>query len=231
MKSNTQMNSSTKRNVTAALFLLLAFSGLQVFAQTKFPFGQAPDKVIPFGEKAAFGNVPATSTWTVSNTKEGIFTYLRGNQINDYVFEKTGLYEIGYQENKVHSEQECNHPHFKEKTRLLVSPVKMTFDFSRIVFSEPLRVGSCEGITVTVPVQVALQSASAASVTLPNFSVSGIGAEIIGKPVNSEMVLKNGTQLITYQLSGMAKNAAYVMFDFVDANNQIQTYNHPEKLN
>ena len=42
--------------------------------------------------------------------------------------------------------------------------------------------------------------------------------------------LKNGTHLLTYHLSGTAHQEAYLMFDFTDINNQIQSFSYTTKI-
>ena len=113
-----------------------------------------------------------------------------------------------------------------------VNPIKMTFDFSKISFSGKIQKGSnCDHIYITVPVTVIMKDLQTTKFVVPNVTVAGIGSEIIAKPVTSEVVLKNGTQLLKYQLSGIATKEAYLMFDFVDSNNNIQTYYQPEIVN
>jgi hypothetical protein len=159
-------------------------------------------------------------------------THLNENEINNFVFAKPGTYEISFKETQKNTNHECNHPQFKERMIIRVSPVKMIFDFSKISFSEKIRRGSnCDQIFVTVPVNVDMKDVQTAKFTISNVMVAGVGSEIIAKPVNTEVVLKNGTQLLKYQLSGVATKETYLMFDFVDYNNNTQTYYQPEIVN
>lgn len=221
---------STWRN-SMNLFILLIVTSISfcVSAQSNSAINKPPFKVISYGEKIQFGNVESSAKWTISNTKENIVAFVSGNQINEYVFEESGNYEIIYSEIKKHDANECSHAQFEDKMTVLVSPVKMTFDFSKIVFSEKIRKGSnCDGIFITVPVNVTMKENTPIKFTIPNVMVAGVGSEIIAKPVSSEVLLKNGTQFFKYQLSGTANKEAYLMFDFVDVNNTIQTYYQPE---
>jgi hypothetical protein len=108
----------------------------------------------------------------------------------------------------------------------------MTFDFSKILFSDKIRRGSnCDQIFVTVAVNVEMKDMQTALFVVPDVMVAGVGSEIIAKPVTPEVILKNGKQLLRYQLSGVATKEAYLMFDFVDNNNNIQTYYQPTIVN
>ena len=191
-----------------------------------------PYKIIAYGEKIAFGTIENAARWTISNAKENIFIHLNGNQINNYLFEKPGIYEVGFSENKSYSENECSHPRFDEKMIVQVSPIKMVFDFSKIKFSDKIEVGrNCEDIFITVPVNVVMKEDHPVSFLISEVVVAGVGSQIIAKPVMQEVLLKSGIQFLKYQLSGMATKEAYLMFDFIDFNNQVQTYNYPEIIN
>ena len=60
--------------------------------------------------------------------------------------------------------------------------------------------------------------------------VVGIGANIIGNASNETLILTPGKNKITYILNGKAIKESYIMFDFYDINNQIQSYYYPNKL-
>jgi hypothetical protein len=202
------------------------------YASSQAPIKNAYYKVISFGEKIQFGTIENSANWTVSNSKENIRTSLSGNQINDYVFSMPGTYEITYSDSHKHSSDECNHAQFEERMTIQVNPIKMTFDFSKILFSDKIRRGSnCDQIFVTVAVNVEMKDMQTALFVVPDVMVAGVGSEIIAKPVTPEVILKNGKQLLRYQLSGVATKEAYLMFDFVDNNNNIQTYYQPTIVN
>jgi len=224
-----------------SLFItVLLFQSFGVIAQTNF----SPDmegsssnekqfyKVISFGEKIDFGNVENSVRWTITNPKESILVNLNGKKINEYVFEKPGIYDISFFEDKTKSSDECHHPMFKEKMRVKVSSVKMIFDFSKIQFSQKIQRGrNYDDIVITVPVNITFKENSQVKFEAPGLQVSGIGTELIAKPINKEIIVKNGVQLLQYQLSGIVNKETYLMFDFLDLNNEVQTYNHLEIIN
>jgi hypothetical protein len=189
-------------------------------------------KTVSFGDQIQFGAVDDDAKWNISNTVDNTVDYIAGNKINEYVFEKPGVYEIQYLENKIHSENECNHAKFNAKMLINVSPVKMTFDFSKIKFSEKIRVGSsCEGIIISVPVNVTIKENLSFKFSPSEFMVAGIGSDIVAKPISSEVNLNNGTHVLQYKLSGTTTKETYLMFDFIDYNNNVQTYNQTEIVN
>lgn len=226
--------SEANKNFTFGLFLsflLLTFFTSSTFAQANFGV-KAPFKTIAYGQKIDFGTIDNSVNWVVSNKSGGTSpAYLNGNQINDYVFEKPGTYEVKFIEVKKHSE-DCSHAAFDENMTVEVSAVKMVFDFSKVTFSEKIQKGrNSDNIIVSVPVNVSFATGNSAKFNSPDVMVAGIGSEIIAKPFQTEITLKEGTQILKYKLSGVAKEEAYLMFDFVDVNNQVQCYNLPQIIN
>ena len=59
---------------------------------------------------------------------------------------------------------------------------------------------------------------------------AGIGTTIVGKLINNSYVLFPGSNKLTYKISGSATKDTYIMFDFFDINNQVQSYYYPTKL-
>lgn len=188
-------------------------------------------KIISFGEKIDFGNFEDTAIWTVANEKENIIKHLKGNEINDFVFVKPGIYEIRFTENKKHIENGCNHPQFNEKTIIKVSPLKMKFDFSTIKFSEII-VGEKELHDVKIYANLDFESYNNENISFKKAKVVvvGIGTNIIGNASNETLILTPGKNKITYILNGKASKESYIMFDFYDINNKIQSYYYPNKL-
>jgi hypothetical protein len=206
----------------------------QNLSVNKIDFNSSDDqfyKVISFGEKIDFGNFEDTADWTVGNEEENIIKHLKGNEINDFVFVKPGIYEIRFTENKKHIENECNHPLFNEKTIIKVSALKMTFDFSTIKFSESI-VGEKQLNNIEASVDFYFESYNNEYLNFknPKLIVVGIGSNIIGNASYKEITLTTGKNKITYQLNGKAAKESYIMFDFYDINNQIQSYYYPNKL-
>jgi len=230
-----------KGNIKKVLLALIAsFLSFSAISQTNFQTdiaGFNSDieqfyKVISFGEKIDFGNIENTATFTVTNSKENIIVNLRGTQINNYIFEKPGIYEIRFFENKIHKAEECQHAMFSEKMSVKVNSVKITFDFSKIKFSEKIQTGrNYDNLIITVPVVINTKEKNSPKYDAPNMTIAGVGSELIAIPIDSEIIAKNGIQLLKYQLSGMVTKETYLMFRFWDLNDEAQTYNLLEKIN
>ncbi len=229
-----------KNTFTKILFLFVFLLQSHLFAQTlnnspkssnSFQ-NQFPTKTISFGQKVHFDFVETSSTWTIKNVSNNLVVKLFGNQINDFVFENSGTFEILYSDNATHKKEECDHSHFPAKTILEVSPVNMKFDFSKITFSEKIRKETnYENVIVSVPVNVKTFDKKSAKVEMPNSSVTGVGVNLKLTPVINTIELQNGIQILTYKLSGIINNETYLMYDFKDCNNQVQTYNQLERIN
>lgn len=188
-------------------------------------------KVISYGDRIAFGTVEEDARWTIINTKENRIISLYGNQINGYVFDQPGTYEVSFSEIKK-QQNECSHPSYPDKMVIKVNPVKMTFDFSKINFSEKIQRGrNCDDIVITVPVTIAAKDNSVAKLNAPGLTIAGIGSNLTAKPLNGSILIQNGVQVLRYQLSGSVDKESYLMFDFFDLNNQVQTYNLPDIVN
>lgn len=217
--------------VMLVCFNAMAQNNYELISASDYSGKDAVYKTISFGEKVFFGNVEDGARWTVVNTKENMMVSLTGSQINDFVFNKPGSYEISFSEIKKHSE-ECNHPTFPEKIIVKVSSVKMVFDFSKINFSEKIQRGrNCDNIIITVPVNITTKDNSSTRLSAPGLNIAGIGTTLNAKPLDKELVIKDGVQFLKYQLSGSVNRETYLMFDFFDFNNQVQTYNQLEIIN
>ncbi|WP_149206999.1 hypothetical protein [Flavobacterium johnsoniae] len=182
-------------------------------------------KVISFGEKIDFGTIDESVTWTIANSAKNIHSAIRGNEINNYSFEEPGEYEINFHENKKHDE-ECYHPAFEERFKVKVESVRLTFDFSKITFSEKITRGrNYKDLIITVPAKITAKDNSNTKLPAPVMSVAGLGVSFTVEPVEKEIVIGNKTQLLKYKVSGIVDQETYLMFDFYDFNNQVQTYN------
>ena len=220
------------------LFILIAMNYVSV-AQSKIDnlnYGNRTDgnqfyKIISFGEKIDFGNIDASVRWTITNSKEGISTILMGNQINKYSFQEPGEYEVHFSETKKHDE-ECNHAAFTEKMIIKVNPVGLSFDFSKIQFSEKIQRGrNYDDLIIIIPASITTKDNSTVKLAAPGLSIAGIGVSLTAIPLNGEIEAKNGIQLLKYKVSGMVNKETYLMFDFYDFNNQVQTYNLSQIIN
>jgi hypothetical protein len=184
-------------------------------------------KVISFDEKIDFGKIDDSVKWIISNSQDNSISEVSGNDINDYIFQNPGDYEINFKETKKHDEV-CHHAMFPEKFRIKVAAVKLSYDFSQITFSKKLQKGSNTDLIVTVLAKVLTKDNSITKLPAPRMSVSGIGVVLIATPEEKEIVINNKVNFLKYKLSGTIDKETYLMFDFYDFNNQVQTYNLPQ---
>jgi len=217
--------SNIKRQVACFLFFSL-FMSFKSGAQNKINNEiKQFYTVISFGEKVDFGTMDTSITWTITNAKNNINTTLQGNEINTYVFQEPGEYDINFQENKKHDD-DCIHLMFPERFRIKVTPVKLSFDFSKIAFSGKIERGrNYSNLIISVPVTITSKDNSITKLPAPGISVSGVGVAFTTVPAEKEIILNNKIQLLKYKLSGIVDKETYLMFDFYDFNNQVQTYN------
>jgi len=211
------------------IFFSILFISYKSTAQNNFNLNSEPFyKTISFGEKIDFGTIDESVTWSIANSNKSIFKTIRGNEINDYVFAEPGEYEINYQENKKH-EGECDHSVFADRFKIKVSDIKLSFDFSKISFSEKISKGkNYTNLIITVPVKINNTDNSIAKLPAPGLFIAGLGVSMTAEPMEKEVSLNNKTQLLKYKVSGIINEETYLMFDFYDFSNQVQTYNLPQ---
>lgn len=223
---------SWKLNVSLQTLFLLFFVLIGSFNVTAQNIGGLKSdqyfKIISFGEKVDLGEIDSAVSWTISNSKNNVFTSLRGNEINSFVFQDPGVYDVAYQENKSH-EGECDHSVFPQKFSIKVDEVKIVYDFSKVSFSEKLERGrNYTDLIISIPVKIDLKQNAKTKLPAPGLFIAGLGVALTAEPETKEIVLDGKTKVLKYKLSGSINRDTYLMFDFYDFNNQAQTYNHPQ---
>lgn len=217
------------------LILMSFVFGLSAIAQESSQKDIYQQKeIISFGESLSKMTMRVTNEfdWKIieKSSSKTIKTGV-GESLKDFVFETPGNYLIELSLNENHKHTACSHGSGRVDIDLTVSNVKMTFDFSKVKFSSPIRKGqNTQNITMTIPVMVNTFDKSPVSCTLQEVATAGIGTNIVAKPVNKEITLNEGIQELSYRLSGIAQNEAYIMFDFIDYNNQIQSFSLLEPI-
>ena len=191
---------------------------------------QNPYKTISFGGKINLGKMQHPIAWTVSSFDSNNEVLLNGEEINNYVFETPGTYKITSRENKSISENECNHASFPESFIIKVSPTQMVFDFSTLIFNKALEGGvNVDNTTLSLNVNLKTFTNEPVPFSKGKIQSAGIGTTIKGQLLNA-VILKPGNNKVNYKLSGAASKDTYIMFDFFDVNEQVQTYYYPTKL-
>ncbi|MBP6459503.1 MAG: hypothetical protein KA264_05350 [Crocinitomicaceae bacterium] len=188
-------------------------------------------KLISFGEKLKFSNVNQNTDFKVVDliTKQEFFFH--GNEINNYAFETPGSFEITIKHDHIDNSEECEHNSLPELLMLRVSPYKMEFDFSTLSFTKNIQSGVwLDNIELSVNINFTSFDKTQAVFDQGQITTAGIGTTILGKLKNNSIVLLPGTNKLIYTISGSATKETYIMFDFLDINSQIKSYNYPIKL-
>lgn len=188
-------------------------------------------KTVSFGKKVYFGEIESAANWTVISPNSKTTTILNGNEINNFNFKEAGVYTLFFSDVKKFGPNDCIHPKFKDKMLINVTPTEMVFQFSKIKFSDKIRVGkNCDDILMTLPVTINSLS-EGGKIKLSKVNVTGNDVNLIAIPLQEEIIVKNGTYNLSYKLSGVVNKETYLMFDFIDNNNEAQTYYQLEIVN
>jgi hypothetical protein len=200
------------------------------FHKEDISINEKPYKTISFGGKINLGKIEHPVVWTVLSVDSNNQVVLNGQEINNYVFETPGTYKITSHENKSTSENECNHASFPESFIIKVSPTQMVFDFSTLIFNKALEGGvNVDNTTLSLNVNLKTFTNEPVPFSEGKIQSAGIGTTIKGQLLNA-VILKPGNNKVSYKLSGAASKDTYIMFDFFDINEQVQTYYYPTKL-
>lgn len=189
-----------------------------------------PYKTISFGEKINLGKIENAITWTISSVGSNDKAILNGEEINNYKFEIPGNYEISYTDSKLHLENECNHISYPKVMIIKVSPIKMEFDFSTLSISKTIEGGlDMEGSELSLIVNFKSYTNDSISFSNGKIESAGVGTTIKGQLTNT-VTLKPGNNKVVYKLKGSASKDTFIMLDFFDINEQVQSYYYPTKL-
>lgn len=170
-------------------------------------------------------------TWSITNMDGNkVVASGSGDALTKYVFKTPGMYQVDINENLVHDPNTCNHNHFPEKMFIKVSPLKMEFDFSTIKLSRDIVGGQpTNGTTLSVDVRFSSYDNSTA-VYDKAFRTAGVRTSVAGKLKNGVTTLREGVNTLEFQLEGQATKDTYIMIDFIDINDVLQSYSLTNKI-
>ncbi|MBK1442725.1 hypothetical protein JHJ32_22185 [Parapedobacter sp. ISTM3] len=172
-----------------------------------------------------------TVKWHIKELASGAVLKHGMGPIRKLLFEVPGTYQITIEEELNYDPLTCNHPQYPEEMTIEVSPFHMEFDFSTVRLSDEIVGGHpVDGQTLSIDVTFTAYGQDSLACEIQPFTSSGVGTTIVGVPVHREVTLYPGVNTITYRLSGQARSNSYLMFDFVDINNQVQVYGLPQKI-
>ncbi|WP_264521876.1 hypothetical protein [Flavobacterium sp. N1994] len=179
------------------------------------------DMTISFNESIHLSNVSTKTQFIITGGTEKI--QLKGNEINSYKFQKPGKYTIKIIDNSS-KKKDCEEVHLPNEIKLNVSRIKMTFDTKHISFSEPIRKNKdTANTTVSIPVTITTYDQQPVVLNNKTVTSAGIGTTITAHLKNSNRVYYDGTHIIQYSLTGQVTENSWLMFDFIDANDTVQS--------
>lgn len=175
-------------------------------------------------------------TWTIVGIEDDKFIKEgNGAELKYITFNKPGQYLIGITESRLQSDthsEGCHHPHFPHEIHLTVLPYRVTFNFDKIEFSEPINGGKeLQGTLMRVPAKVECYNNGSVDVTSFSTVSAGVGTTITGELINGIDALAAGEYIFTYALKGSAQKNSYIMFDFFNGEKMLSTYYLPYTLN
>jgi hypothetical protein len=200
-----------KSLITSLLFLLFF----------NFSFSQSEIK-ISYNQSIHLKHIKGDTEFNISGASGKV--NLIGAKINEYIFAKPGTYTIKIKERSKSKEDACEHSVVPKEFKVIVSRVRMTFDGNNIAFSEPIHKNiETSRITVSIPVKIETYDNKPVKLDFTPVTTAGIGTKIMATLNNSAKELRDGVHILKYSLQGMVTENSYLMFDFIDANNAVQS--------
>lgn len=180
---------------------------------------------IAFGETFSY-KLDDNTSWKIINSETFAVLNSGVGSIEKITFSTPGNFEIEISE--VISANDCKNGHFPHKIMIEVSPIKMIFDFNSIKFSHVI-VGGQSQYGNEISIDVYVESLNNEKVVFNDGKVisAGVGVNIDGTLKSNGTVLKQGVNHLVYILKGQATRDTYIMFDFLDINNQTVSYTYP----
>lgn len=213
-------------SIVFLMFLFIAINAKNVSKLT-FNADYTENREIAFGDAFSY-KLDDNTSWKIINSET--FSVLNSGigSIEKFIFSTPGNFEIEISEVISSSENDCKHGHFPHKIMIKVSSIKMIFDFNSIKFRNEI-VGGQSQSSNEISVDVYIESFNNEKVVFSDGKVisAGVGADIEGSLKSDGMALKQGINHFVYTLKGQATRGNYIMFDFLDINNQTISYTYP----
>lgn len=213
------------KNTKVIIFIRLKLKKHQLlfflFFYTLVSFGQQKLN-ISYGETIYLRKVEETTKFHISSSSGQV--NLKGSQINEYKFEIPGQYLIKIEQAKSNNVANCEHPLLPNEIQVNVSRIKMKFDGNRIEFSQPIKKGiETTGIILSIPISIETYDNKPVALNYTSVTTAGIGTSVTANLSKDYGELSVGEHIISYSLKGTVTENTYLMFDFVDANNKVQS--------
>jgi hypothetical protein len=188
---------------------------------------QIENQKIAFGETFSY-KLDDNTSWKIINSETFAILNSGIGSIEKITFSTPGNFEIEIAEVISTSVNDCKHGHFPHKIMIEVSAIKMIFDFATIKFSNEI-VGGQSQYGNEISIDVYIESFNNEKVVFNDGKVisAGVGVNIDGTLKSNSAILKQGVNHLVYILKGQATRYTYIMFDFLDINNQTVSYTYP----
>jgi hypothetical protein len=184
--------------------------------------------VISFGENlnsnlVSIANVEEFN-WKISSNVSSEISGV-GEKIFDYTFDTPGEYNLVFHHFGKSHINTCEHNEEPIQFRVRVLNEKYDFLLDELVLSNTI-VGNVEtnGIVLSIPINYSSYDGNLGTVKGLKMISSGVSTSILGEPVNNDFSLKNGKNIVSFNLKGKATPNTYIMFDFYNHENLIDTY-------
>lgn len=177
---------------------------------------------ISFGDTITAGVATELSlpiSWRVSPQAGVNKSFGSGKTTNDLIFSHPGKYEIIF-DIPAHGD----HPAKTETVIVEVSNVRMYFDTKNIELSKQLTSGDVSGIVLTVPVDVKIYDGGVYNYTMREVKTTGV-ANVSSRLKDSNVVLKNGLNKLTFELSGTISQQGSIQFRVYDEKGNATFFN------
>lgn len=166
-------------------------------------------------------------SWKLLDSSSVMLANESFGSLYNYKFSVPGTYNLSVE--SVHGVQDhvCSNHGFSGVWKVIVSPIKVTFDVESLVFSEPLVLENLmNSIEILVPVTISFfdNSINDLSVNELRLKIQGVDCNFNINYHNSNELLHEGRSFIRLNVVGEAPKGTFIMFDFEDHNGTITTY-------
>lgn len=218
-----------KNKLTLSVVLIALFFSINAKNINQLPSNgeHIENQKIAFGETFSY-KLDDNTSWKIINSETFAVLNSGIGSIEKITFSTPGNFEIEISEVISTSANDCKHGQFPHKIMIEVSPIKMVFDFNSIKFTHDI-VGGQSQYGNEIYIDVYIESFNNEKVVFNEGKVfsAGVGVNIDGTLKSNGAALKQGINHLVYILKGQATPDTYIMFDFLDINNQTVSYTYP----
>jgi hypothetical protein len=157
--------------------------------------------------------------WKVFNPDQSLLKEGTGSGLSDIVFDIPGKYTIITNVASIKASTSpniCIHTDFADSYLVAVTNIHIKPQFENIKFSSPIIGGQdTSNVILNFPIEVEIFDKTSVSLAQMKISTSGVETTITGSIINQTSV-KEGVNILQFQLNGKAKKGTYIQFNFVE---------------